>query len=346
MSSTFRTPNQIDRDEIVLPQSTCQTLANNPRDIARAAELIKDGELVAFPTETVYGLGGDATNDHAVAAIFKAKGRPQFNPLIVHFADVAEVAEEVDFDARARALADAFWPGPLTLILPRQTGCRISLLASAGLETLAVRIPGHDLARSLIETAQKPIAAPSANRSGHTSPTCAEHVITEFGAGLSTGVAAVIDGGNCSIGIESTVLDLSIDMPIILRPGKITAEQLEPLLGSLGQSAPESSQPNSPVKSPGLLERHYAPDLPLRMNAREAKPREALLGFGPNASEPAPVPVLNLSLAGNLDEAAANLFSMIRALDRGNYQGIAVMPIPDKGLGCAINDRLRRASHD
>ena len=320
-----------------MPKATCKILTDNTRDISDAAELIKSGHLVAFATETVYGLGADATNDHAVAAIFKAKGRPRFNPLIVHFADIAGIAQDVELDERARVLAETFWPGPLSLILPRRPDCRISLLVSAGLETLAVRIPDHKTARALITQSNLPIAAPSANRSNHVSPTCADHVAM----GLGPEIAAVIDGGACSIGIESTVLDLSEETPAILRPGKITAEQLEPILGTLRQIETKSHEANAPHKSPGLLERHYAPDLPLRMNAEATRPEESLLGFGPNASKA----TLNLSPTGDLDEAAANLFAMIRTLDQGNFKGIAVMPVPENGLGCAINDRLRRAAH-
>lgn len=321
-------------------QTTCTILTDNAGDITRAAELIKSGQLIAFATETVYGLGGDATNDHAVAAIFKAKGRPRFNPLIVHFAETDRIAREVEFDARACALADAFWPGPLSLVLPRRPDSRISLLASAGLDSLAVRIPDHPAARTLIIESETPIAAPSANRSTHVSPTCAEHVVTELGSAI----AAVIDGGACTVGIESTVLDLSEESPVILRPGKITEEQLEPILGALGQKTADIQQPNlpenSPVKSPGLQKRHYAPAQPLRMNADEARPHESLLGFGPEA----PMATLNLSPSGNLEEAAANLFAMIRTLDQGDFQGIAVTPVPEDGLGRAINDRLRRAA--
>lgn len=309
---------------------------DNTHDISEAAELIISGQLVAFATETVYGLGADATNDHAVAAIFKAKGRPRFNPLIVHYADIDSMAQDVELNEQALALADAFWPGPISLILKRRSDCRVSLLASAGLETLAVRIPDHKTARALITQSKLPIAAPSANRSNHVSPTCADHVAMELG----NEIAAIIDGGACIIGIESTVLDLTEETPAILRPGKITAEQLEPIVGPLRQRELEINASDSPSKSPGLLERHYAPDHPLRMSAKAAGPQESLLGFGPNASNA----TLNLSPTGDLEEAAANLFAMIRALDQGNFEGIAVMPVPETGLGCAINDRLRRAA--
>lgn len=319
-------------------KTTCKILSDDDGSIAEAAAFIQQGRLVAFATETVYGLGSDATNDEAVVSIFKAKNRPRFNPLIVHYADVNDVTHDVEFDARAQKLAKLFWPGPLSLILNRRSDCRISLMASAGMETLAVRIPEHKTAQSLITASQVPIAAPSANKSNHVSPTCAEHVIAELGSDI----AAVIDSGACSIGIESTVLDLTADIPVILRPGKITTEQLQPLLGDLG-TAPNETEAStaSPVKSPGMLERHYAPNQPLRINANNAKPHESLLGFGPQGRHA----TLNLSPSGNLDEAAANLFAMIRTLDQGDFQGIAVMPVPEEGLGCAINDRLRRAAH-
>ncbi|MEX2450811.1 MAG: L-threonylcarbamoyladenylate synthase [Rhodospirillales bacterium] len=317
-----------------MPETTCIVLKNDTDGIATAARSIRAGRLVAFPTETVYGLGADATNDHAVAAIFAAKGRPHFNPLIVHFADADEIAHDVIVDDRAEALAATFWPGPLTLILPRRRESRISLLAGAGLDTLAVRVPAHETALAVIRAAACPIAAPSANRSGHVSPTRARHVLDDLGHRI----AAVIDGGDCAVGIESTVLDLSTPTPAVLRPGKISTERIETVIGTVHVAAPSSLEA---PKSPGRLERHYAPERPLRMNADRARPGEALLGFGPDTAGAA----LNLSPTGDLTEAAANLFAMIRALDTPENQGIAVMPIPEAGLGRAINDRLRRASH-
>lgn len=294
-------------------------------DIERAATLLRAGKLVAFPTETVYGLGCDATNDRAVAAVFEAKERPEFNPLIVHLLGRAEAEALAEFDARAATLADRFWPGPLTLVLKRRADCPVSLLATAGLDTVALRAPAHDMARALLTVARVPIAAPSANRSGEVSPTRAEHV--------TVAADMVLDGGPCRIGLESTVLDLTGERPAILRPGAVTDEEVVAVIGPLAPAGPA-------IRSPGLLARHYATRLPLRLNAREARQGEALLGFGP-----APRATLNLSPAGDLTEAAANLFAMMRTLDAPPHTGIAVMPIPDRGLGRAINDRLRRAAN-
>jgi L-threonylcarbamoyladenylate synthase len=304
--------------------------------IARAAELIRAGDLVAFPTETVYGLGADATSDAAIAAIFAAKDRPTFNPLIVHFADPRAASRQVAFDARARLLAKSFWPGPLTLVLPRRESCRISLLASSGLDTLAVRVPGHPIAREFLAAAARPIAAPSANVSGRVSPTTARHVVDS----LDGCVSLILDGGPCEIGIESTVVDLSGGPALMLRPGGVSREAIEAVIGGIA----EFGGGDAPAKSPGLQDRHYAPDRPLRLNATRAHAGEAFLGFGRDAPKSLPGDVMNLSPSGNVDEAAANLFAMIRALDRKGISAIAVAPIPDHGLGRAINDRLRRAA--
>jgi L-threonylcarbamoyladenylate synthase len=301
-----------------------------PDQIARAAELLRAGALVAFPTETVYGLGGDATNDRAVAAIFAAKERPKFNPLIAHVADADAARALVKFDVRAEMLATTFWPGPLTLALPRRADCPVSLLAGAGLDSLAVRVPAHPIARELLRAVGRPIAAPSANRSGRISPTTAAHVLAE----LDGRIAAVLDGGPCKVGIESSVLDLTGAAPRLLRPGGVTAEQLAAIVGPL--AAPTEAT----LRSPGMLAQHYAPTLPLRFDATGFEPGEALLGFGPNASGA----TLNLSPTGDLVEAAAHLFAYLRALDRPEFSGIAAMPIPEHGLGAAINDRLRRAA--
>jgi len=304
-------------------------------EIDRAAALLRRGELVAFPTETVYGLGGDATNDHAVSAIFAAKGRPRFNPLIVHLLN-AEHAERLALvDGRAAQLMQRFWPGPLSLVLKRAPSCPISLLASAGLDTLALRVPAHPLAQELLRVARLPIAAPSANRSGRVSPTTADHVLSE----LDGRIAAVLDGGPCKVGIESTVLDLTTPDPVLLRPGGVPLEALEQAIGKITTALATGGAP----RSPGMLESHYAPALPLRLEAREAKPGEALLAFGDTVPNGA-ARTLNLSAAGDLAEAAANLFAMLRALDAPEFSGIAVMPIPEHGLGCAINDRLKRAA--
>lgn len=299
--------------------------------LEEGARLLKEGELVAFPTETVYGLGGDATSDLAVARIFEAKGRPRFNPLIVHVASPGEVERLVTVDERARRLMAAFWPGPLTLVLPRRDDSPVSLLASAGLDTVAVRMPNHDVARGLIAAAGLPVAAPSANRSGAVSPTRAAHVAESLGAR----VALILDGGPCGVGIESTVVDLSGTEALLLRPGAVTRGMLEGVLGERLGAAAASDAP----RSPGQLASHYAPSRPVRLEAREAGEGEALLGFGDT-----PAATLNLSPAGDLVEAAANLFAMLRALDRPPFTAIAVATIPGEGLGEAINDRLRRAA--
>jgi len=321
----------------------------NRETIARAARLIRDGKLVAFPTETVYGLGADATNGEAVAAIFAAKGRPRFNPLIVHFSDTESAAHAARFDDRARRLAKRFWPGALTLVLPRSADCPVSLLACAGLDTIAVRMPNHEVARALLTECKRPLAAPSANVSGTVSPTTAAHVE----AGLGPNIALILDGGPCRIGVESTVLDLSEEMPRLLRPGGVTRTEIESVIGKLlaetgtesGDARAGGAAENQKPRSPGLAGRHYAPSVPLRLYATGAPFRadEALLAFGANPP-PGYKATLNLSVAGDLAEAAANLFSMLRKLDGGGFGGIAVMPIPGYGLGEAINDRLRRAA--
>lgn len=298
--------------------------------IAQAAGVLRHGGLVAFPTETVYGLGGDATSDAAVAAIFAAKQRPSFNPLIIHVADIAAAERVASFDARARRVADRFWPGALTLVLPRRADSPVSLLAGAGLDTLAVRMPDHPVASALLRQAGLPIAAPSANRSGAVSPTTAQHVAQSLGHRIEM----ILDGGACRVGIESTVLDLSDTRPALLRPGGVTREDLEAELGPLAAFSHGEG-----LKSPGQMESHYAPLLPLRLDAAAARPGELLIGFGT-----APDAVLNLSASGDVTEAAANLFAMLRSADRQGFEGIAVMPIPEAGLGVAINDRLRRAA--
>ncbi|MFM9842970.1 MAG: L-threonylcarbamoyladenylate synthase [Dongiaceae bacterium] len=303
-------------------------------NIARAAEVLRRGGLVAFPTETVYGLGGDATDDRAVAAIFEAKGRPKFNPLIVHVPDAGAAFALGVATGTARKLAAAFWPGPLTLVMQRARACPVSLLASAGLDTLAVRVPRHPVAQALLRAAGRPLAAPSANRSGKVSPTSAAHVAESLGGR----VALILDGGACPVGIESTVVDVSGLSPLLLRHGGLTQEDIEAVIGKLAPAAPSSTP-----KSPGQLEIHYAPALPLRLDARDAKPDEALLAFGPEVPSGARV-TANLSPSGDLVEAAANLFAMLRRLDASGCRGIAAMPVPETGLGRAINDRLRRAA--
>jgi L-threonylcarbamoyladenylate synthase len=307
-----------------------------PGNLGRAAAALREGKLVAFPTETVYGLGGDATSDRAVAAIFAAKGRPSFNPLIVHVASFTAAGRLVEMTPAAELLARRFWPGALTLVLPRKPRCGLSLLVSAGLDSVAIRVPAHPAAQGLLLMCGLPLAAPSANPSGKISPTRAEHVAAHLG----DKVAAIIDGGPCRVGVESTVVSLLDATPRILRPGGVTAEQLGEALGTAIEIEP--SMPAGPHRSPGQMQSHYAPALPVRLNAEAVRAGEALLAFG--ASPPAASHTRNLSARGDLAEAAANLFAMLRELDRPDCTSIAVMPIPDTGLGAAINDRLRRAA--
>ena len=318
--------------------------------IEAAARQLRTGGLVAFPTETVYGLGADATDDRAVARIFEAKGRPRFNPLIVHAPDLAAHRAWAIFDDRALRLADAFWPGALTLVLKRTPDAAVSRLVSAGLETVAVRAPDHPVAQALLAAADRPVAAPSANRSGRLSPTEASHVA----ASLGKAVDLILDGGPCPGGLESTVLSLAGETPVLLRPGLVTRAAIEAVIGpvqaadpaSAGATPPEAPL-ESPLESPGLLASHYAPRAPLRLNAADAlRDGEALLAFG-DVPESGPVgyaAVRNLSPAGDLIEAAANLFRLLHELDALEPAGIAVSPVPEDGLGAAINDRLRRAA--
>ncbi len=308
------------------------------QSVAEAARLLRDGQLVAFPTETVYGLGGDATNERAVAAIFEAKGRPEFNPLISHVLGSDEAKRFVRWNETADKLAARFWPGPLTLVLPRSEGSRISLLATAGLDTVAIRAPSHPVAQALIRAAGLPIAAPSANRSGAISPTRAEHVAESLGER----VPLILDGGPCLVGVESTVLDLTGATPTLLRPGGATREAIEAVIGTIAVSDAIPSG-DSARKSPGQLESHYAPARPVRLEASTVGADEGLLAFGANAPQGAML-TYNLSPTGDLGEAAANLFAQMRLLDRPGIGRIAVMPIPQTGLGLAINDRLRRAA--
>jgi L-threonylcarbamoyladenylate synthase len=314
-----------------------------PQDVAEAARLLRAGELVAFPTETVYGLGADARNGRAVAAVFEAKGRPHFNPLICHFPDAEAAFTEVIADDRARALAAAFWPGPLTLVLPRRPQCRIDLLAGAGLDTLAVRVPAHPLAFELLRAAAIPVAGPSANRSGAVSPTTAEHVLE----GLTGRISAVLDGGACDVGVESTVLDVAMGGAALLRPGGVPVEAIEAVIGPVSRPLPISAaEKTRTLRSPGMMLSHYAPNLPVRLGAASVAAHEALLAFGP--ALPGAALVWQLSEAGDLREAAARLFAGLRFLDaEGGKRGltrIAAMPIPEIGLGAAINDRLARAA--
>ena len=294
--------------------------------------MIRSGGIVAFPTETVYGLGADATNDAAVAKVFAAKGRPDFNPLIVHVKDAPAARGYVRWTEPAQTLAARFWPGPMTLVLERTPDCPLSLLVSAGLPSVAIRVPAHSVAQALLAAAERPIAAPSANRSGAVSPTTAAHVAASLGAR----VPLILDGGACQVGLESTVIDLTGPDPVLLRPGGLALEIIEIALGrSIASALDDSAHP----KSPGMLERHYAPRAPLRLEAKSAEPGEILLAFGRTA----PADAVNLSPTGKLEEAAANLFAMLHRLDE-SAERIAVMQIPEVGLGRAINDRLRRAA--
>ena len=319
------------------PAPEARIVPATPSTIARAGAMIREGRLVAFPTETVYGLGADATQGRAVASIYAAKGRPSFNPLIAHIPGIGEADRYGVVDHRAEELATHFWPGPLTLILPRRVESPISELVTAGLDSVALRAPAHPVARALLAAADRPIAAPSANRSGHVSATAAIHVAEEFG----DEVAMILAGGRSEVGLESTILDLTGDDPVLLRPGAISAEMIEQVVGPVRIGAGDPDRPNAP----GQLLRHYAPRTPLRLNAQTVEPGEALLAFGPPpmAARRAET-MMNLSEAGDLDEAAANLFAMMRALDATRCCGIAVMPIPTTGLGIAINDRLARAA--
>jgi L-threonylcarbamoyladenylate synthase len=312
-----------------------EILPATAENIARAADSLRAGRLVSFPTETVYGLGGNALDDHAVAAIYAAKNRPDFNPLIVHVPDLQTAAQYVHVSDAATLLAGRFWPGPLTLILPRRADCRLSLLLSAGLDTVAIRIPNHPVARALLQTSGLPLAGPSANPSGRISPTTAQHVAE----GLGGKIDYVLDGGPCKVGVESSVLDLSGTQPVLLRPGAVLAEEIAAVLGA-PVTTEQHAVDHGARKSPGQLSSHYAPHLPVRLKATGAEPGEILIGFGPTA----PAGTQNLSPSGDLLEAAANLFAFLRAADQPGYRGIAIMPIPETGLGIAINDRLRRAA--
>ena len=303
-------------------------LSSKSDDLARAAQIWSDGGLVAFPTETVYGLGADARNDHAVAQIYAAKGRPSFNPLIVHVPDVETARRYVDFSAEAELLASEFWPGALTLVLPLRQDAGISPLVTAGLTTLAIRVPNGDVAQAVLREFNGPIAAPSANPSGRVSPTSAAHVI----AGLSGRIDAVIDGGQCGVGVESTIIGC-VSEPALLRLGGVPAEAIEAALGSPLTAAGEE------IVAPGQLASHYAPEGTMRLNVTDAQADETLLGFGPVEGA-----ALSLSVTGDLVEAAANLFDCLHQLNALGATKIAVSPVPDVGLGRAINDRLARAA--
>jgi len=295
-----------------------------------AAEALKTGRLVMLPTETVYGLAADASNPQAVARIFEAKGRPRFNPLIAHVANALDAESIAVFDNRARALAEAFWPGPLTIVAPVRDRDRVCDLARAGLDSVAVRVPGHPRARAVIAAFGGAVVAPSANRSGRPSPTTFDDALEETGQS----VGAAVDGGPCAVGVESTVVSVLDGRVALLRPGSVTREEIESAVGPLAEEAGQGH------RSPGRLALHYAPDAPVRIEAEAAREGEILLGFGPGVGEQG----WSLSPTGDLREAAANLFRLLREADRNKPAGIAVSPIPQKGLGEAINDRLRRAA--
>ena len=297
--------------------------------VEAAALALREGQLVLFPTETVYGLAADAANPSAVAAIFEAKGRPRFNPLIAHIEDAAAAERVAVFDAPARALADAFWPGPLTIVAPVRDGGRVCDLARAGLDSVAVRVPGHAKARAIIAAFGGAVVAPSANRSGRPSPTTFADAVEETGVSA----AAAVDGGPCAVGVESTVVSVLNGRVALLRPGAVTRDEIEALVGPLDHGGEGH-------RSPGRLTTHYAPDAPVRIEAETARDGEILLGFGPGVGEAR----WSLSPTGDPREAAANLFRLLREADREHPSGIAVSPVPMAGLGEAINDRLRRAA--
>ncbi len=303
--------------------------------IQQAAKVLAGGGVAAFPTETVYGLGADATNTDAVLRVYEIKGRPRFNPLIAHVANREAAEAHAEFNEEAGKLADAFWPGPLTIVLEKRPESGICDLVSAGLDTIALRVPANETARGLLLAAGCPVAAPSANRAGHVSATTAAHVAADLG----DGPALILDGGHTAVGLESTVVDLSGPEPLLLRPGAIPREEIEDVLGMKLGEAEISIQPSSP----GQLASHYAPRARLRLDATSLEPGEALLAFG-NTALSTIGPMVNLSPEGDLRVAAMHLFSALRELDKSGCESIAVMPIPDEGLGEAINDRLRRAA--
>ncbi|MBY6067515.1 threonylcarbamoyl-AMP synthase [Leisingera aquaemixtae] len=312
-----------------MPQQSTEILAATAGGIARAAQLLQAGQLVSFPTETVYGLGADARQGKAVAAIYEAKGRPSFNPLIAHVHSAEAARRHVEWNDVAEQLAEAFWPGPLTLVLPLREGHGISPLVTAGLETLGVRVPAHPAAQALLRELDGPVAAPSANPSGKISPTTAAHVK----AGLDGRIAAILDDGACGVGLESTIIGLAGPEPVLLRPGGLAAEKIEAVLG---RKLAERDV-HDPLTAPGQLLSHYAPGAPVRLNADAPGEGELYLGFGPGPCD------LNLSEHGDLAEAASNLFGHLHQLDALG-KPIAVAPVPEHGLGEAINDRLRRAA--
>jgi L-threonylcarbamoyladenylate synthase len=309
--------------------------------VGDAVHRLAAGGLVAFPTETVYGLGADATNGQAIARLYEAKGRPAFNPLIAHVTDLAAAKGLARFDAAAARLAAAFWPGPLTLVLPKAAGCPVAELATAGLDSIAVRVPRHAVAQKILAAFKRPIVAPSANRSGHVSPTTATHVLAD----LRGRIDLIVDGGATTVGLESTIVGC-LDAPILLRPGGLPREDLERVLGRPLADPPGRTAVDDAPLAPGMLTSHYAPRTPLRLEADRVERREVLLAFGSKliAGAENAVTTLNLSERGDLIEAASNLFSYLRTLDAAGAKAIAAMPVPHEGLGEAINDRLARAA--
>lgn len=304
--------------------------------IAVAGAALRDGKLVAFPSETVYGLGADATNDLAVAKIYSAKGRPTFNPLIVHVSSVEAAQRFATFDKRALTFCEEFCPGAVSVVLPRRADCSLSLLVSAGLDSVAIRIPSHHVAQAILQSSDVPIAAPSANPSGAVSPTRADHVLAGWPDPTNEGPQLVIDGGACAIGLESTVIDLTTTTPTLLRPGGLSLEEIEDKIGQISVAIHDDEAP----KSPGMLSRHYAPETPVLLNASRDSAGGIYIGFGPGDAQAR----FNLSITGDLLEAAANLFSLLRKVDKLGKKSISVAPIPTSGLGLAINDRLSRAA--
>ncbi len=310
--------------------------------VGDAVRCLKAGGLVAFPTETVYGLGADATDGRAIARLYEAKGRPAFNPLIAHVADLAAARALARFEAEAEKLAKTFWPGPLTLVLPKTAGCPVAELATADLDSIAVRVPHHPVAQKILAAFGRPIVAPSANRSGHVSPTTAAHVLAD----LRNRIDLIVDGGATPVGVESTIV-ACLGAPMLLRPGGLPRDDIERVLGRPLAESPTGIAPEDDAPlAPGMLASHYAPRTPLRLDAEHVAAGEALLAFGPTPADgnENAARVLNLSHRGDLIEAAANLFSHLRALDAAGAKSIAVMPIPHDGLGEAINDRLARAA--
>ena len=321
---------------------TTAILPANEAAVVDAARSLRDGGLVAFPTETVYGLGADATNAAAIARLYDAKGRPAFNPLIAHVCDLEAAQRVAAFDAQAILLTNAFWPGPLTLVLPKAPGCAVAELATAGLDTIAVRVPAHPVARQILRAFGGPVVAPSANLSGHVSPTTAAHVQND----LEGRIDLIVDGGAVEVGVESTIVGC-FEVPMLLRPGGVPRGEIERVLGrTLVQPPDDADSDSGQPLAPGMLASHYAPHTPVRLNAERLEAGEALLAFGADAISgiQASSIVMNLSPRGDLNEAAANLFGYLRALDARGFRAIAVMPVPHHGLGEAINDRLRRAA--